>query len=171
MDDASVQPTMTGKNAFGCVAESVSPAGRPSRSCPIGWRRPDTTPCVADNRHVSESSPASPSSKRCLTAKIRTVCRIPLLCADGHNGDCSACGAGSRSEPAATTFCGHPPSSPGIWAHSAVFCPSRQEVRESRSSRPVERTDSLDGLSARTGLAPGAAAQPRTMDGAVSSAP
>ena len=64
-------------------------------------------------------------------------------------------------------FYGSPPSLPGIWTRSAVFCPSRQEVRESRSSRRVERTDSLDGLSACAGLAPGAAAQPWPMDGAV----
>jgi hypothetical protein len=30
------QPMMTGENAFGCAAESVRRAGRPSRSCPIG---------------------------------------------------------------------------------------------------------------------------------------
>ena len=29
---------MTGTNAFGCGAGSVGRAGRPSRSCPIGWR-------------------------------------------------------------------------------------------------------------------------------------
>ena len=33
---------MTSTNASGCGAESVSRAGRPSRSCPIGWRRPGT---------------------------------------------------------------------------------------------------------------------------------
>ena len=36
MDDGSVQPMMTGENAFGFDAESVSRVGRPSRSCPIG---------------------------------------------------------------------------------------------------------------------------------------
>ena len=42
MDGGSARPTMTGTNASGCGAESVSRAGRPSRSCPIGWHRPGT---------------------------------------------------------------------------------------------------------------------------------
>ena len=45
-------------------------------------------------------------------------------------------------------FARHPPSLPGIWARSAVFCRSRQEVRESPGSRRVETADSAAGLSA-----------------------
>ena len=51
-----------------------------------------------------------------------------------------------------SAFCGHPPSLPGIWARSAVFCRSRQEVRESSSSRRVETADSAAGLSAGSSI-------------------
>jgi hypothetical protein len=40
---------MSGANASGHGAESVSRASRPSRSCPIGSRRPGTTACTVDN--------------------------------------------------------------------------------------------------------------------------
>jgi len=46
--------------------------------------------------------------------KTRRTCPIYPPCADGHNGDWSACGAGSRPESETRTFWGHPPSSPGI---------------------------------------------------------
>ena len=86
------------------------------------------------NATDAESPPATPSSKPHLTARNRPACRMPLPCAAGRNGDYSACGAGSRPEPKAGTFCEHPPSLPGISARSAVFCPSRQEVHESAGS-------------------------------------
>src|ERR1700682_5199872 len=70
----------------------------------------------------------------------------------------------------AALLCGHPPSLPGICARSAVFCGSRQEVRESPSSRRVEAADSSAGLSAGSGLAPGPTTQPWSMDGIVSAA-
>src|SRR6266576_2245067 len=103
-------------------------------------------------------------------AKPRRTCPIHAPCADGHNGDWSACGAGSRLESKTSTFCGHPPSSPGIWARSAVFCPSRQEVRESSSSRRVETADSAAGLSTSSGLAAGSTTQPWSIHGTVSAA-
>ena len=82
-----------------------------------------TTACIADSRLVSGSPPAILPSKPRRTAKIRRACPIHPPCADGRSVDCSACGAGSRPEPSkSSTFCGHPPSLPGIWARSAVFC-------------------------------------------------
>ena len=40
-----------------------------------------------------------------------------------------------RPEFGASTFCEHPPSLPGISARPAVFCGSRQAVRDSKSAR------------------------------------
>jgi hypothetical protein len=157
MDDGSVQCHDDRRERIWVRRGICRPCGRPSRSCPIGSLRPGTTPCVADNRPASGSPPATPPSKPRPTAKIRPVCPIPLPCADGHNGDCSACAAGSRSEPGASAFCEHPPSLPGIWARSAVFCPSRQEVRESNGSRRTETADSAAGVSASSRLATGPA--------------
>ena len=161
---------MSSTSASGCGAESVTRAGRPSPSCPIGWRRPGTTACTVGNSPAIGSPPVSLPSKQHPTAKIRHACPIHPSCADGHNGDCSACGFGSGPELKASTFCGHPPSLPGIWARSAVFCRSRQEVREPTSSRPVEARDSSAGISAGSGLAAGPASQPRSIDGTVSAA-
>ena len=121
----------------------MSRAGRPSRSCPIGWRHPATTAFTAGSRPVSASPPVILPSKPHRTAKTQHACPIHPPCVDGRNGGWSACGAGSRPESKTSTFCGHPPSSPGIWARSAVFCRSRQEVRESSRSRRVETADSV----------------------------
>jgi len=167
MGCGSAKPTMAGTSAFGCDAESVIPAVRPSPSCPIGSLRRRRSACIADNRPVRASPQVIPLNKQRRTAKIRRARPILPLCADGHIGVCSACTPGGGPEPSAITFCGRPPSLPGIWALSAVFCRSRQEVRESRSSRRLKRTDSLDGLSARAGLASGPATQPGPMNGAV----
>ncbi len=51
-------------------------------------------------------------------------------------------------DPEANTFSRRPPSLPGICPRCAVFCRSRQEVRESSSSRRVEAADPAAGLSA-----------------------
>ena len=92
MDGGSVQPMMTGGSAFGCGAESVGRARRPSRLCRIGWRRPGTTPSIATNRpvRIAAGESAEQAAPHC---KDPTRLRIPIACADGHNGDCSACGA------------------------------------------------------------------------------
>src|ERR1039458_4768644 len=54
MDGGSVRPTTTGTNAFGCGADSVGLATRPSRSCPIGWRLRRLSACVADSWRCQE---------------------------------------------------------------------------------------------------------------------
>ena len=95
---------MTGTNASGCGAESVGRARRPSRSCPIGWRRSAHYSCVADSRLGSASPPVTPWSKPRRTARIRRACPIHRPCADGHNGDCSACAAGRGPELPAQHF-------------------------------------------------------------------
>ena len=154
----------------GCDAGSAIRAARPLQSCPIGWRLRGISACVAASRPVSASPQATPLSKQHRTAKIHRARPIHPLCADGRNVACSACAVGLRPARLPRTFFDRPPSLPGIWARSAVFCPSRQEVRESQSSRRLKTADSLDGLSACPGLAPGAVAQPRPMDGAVPSA-
>lgn len=159
--------TTTCVDASGYGAESVTPAERRSRSCPIGWCLLGISACVVDNRPVSTSRLVILSSKLHPSAKIRRAHPIHPPCADGHYGDCSACAAGSRPAPSTNTSCGRPPLLPGISARSAVFCRSRQEVRESPSSRRFETADSANGLSAGAGLAPGAATQSRSMDGAV----
>src|SRR4029077_7542554 len=151
----------------GCVVGSVTRAARRSQSCQIGWHLRDISVCVADNKPVRTSPQGIRLNKHHRTAKIRRAHPIHPPCADGHYGDYSACAAGCRPEPWANTFCGCPPSLPGISARSAVFCRSRQEVRESSSSRRFETADSVNRLSAGAGLAPGAATQPWPMDGAV----
>jgi hypothetical protein len=107
-------PTMTGTSAFGCGAAFVGRAERPSPPCPIGWRRRRPSACTAGSRPVSTLPPVILPSKPHRTVKTRRTCPIHPPCADGHNGDGSACGAGSRPESETRTFCGHPPSSPGI---------------------------------------------------------
>jgi hypothetical protein len=47
----------------------------------------------------------------------------------------------------------HPPSSPGIGARSAVLCPWRRTVRESKGTRRTETADSAVGLPACPRLA------------------
>jgi len=148
----------------------VSRAGRLLPSCPIRWRPPATTAFTAGSRPVSASPPVIRPSKPRHTAKIQDVCPIHLPSVDGRYGGSSACGAGSRPESKTSTFCGHPPSSPGIWAPSAVFCQSRQEARESTRSRRVETADSSAGLSASPRLAAGATTAPRPIDGTVPAA-
>src|SRR5450759_4599996 len=90
MDDGSARPTTTGTNAFGCGAESVGLATRPSRSWPIGWCLRRLTACVADSRLVRASPPGFPLSKPPRTAKIRRARPIHPLSADGHTVACSA---------------------------------------------------------------------------------
>ncbi len=160
MDDGSVQPTTTTKSTSGCVAESVTRAGKPSRSCPIGWHRQRPSACIADNRPANVSPTVTPPSKPHLTAKIHRACLTPLPCADGRNNVCSPYAAGSRPERMARTFCGHPPSLPGTSGRCAVFCRWRQGVRESPGSPGLETADSAVGLSTGARLAPGAATQP-----------
>src|ERR1035438_2501359 len=148
MDGGFAWPTTTDTNAFGHGAESVIHVGRRLRSCPIGWRQLATTAFPAGSRPVNTSPPVILPSKPHRTAKTRRTCPINLPCADGRIGDSSACGAGLRLEPSARSFYEHPPSLPGISARSAVFCQSRQEVRESSNARRIETADSVDGLSA-----------------------
>ncbi len=104
--------------------------------------------CAADSRRVSGSPPEIPSSKPHRTAKIRPVCQIPPPCADGHTGDCSASAAGLRPDRPALLFLRAPTIL--AWDLGALcrILPSRQEVRESSSSRRVETADSVAGLSA-----------------------
>ena len=148
MDGADASATMTSTNASGCGADSVNRAGRLSRFCPIGWLQPGTTAFTAGSSLASGSPPAILPSKLHRTARIQRACPIPPPCAGGLNGDSSACGAGLRLEPSVRSFYEHPPSLPGISARSAVFCQSRQEVRESSNARRIETADSVDGLSA-----------------------
>ena len=162
MDDASVRLTMTIKSASGCVVESVTRAGEPSRSCPIGWHRQQLSACIADNRPANGWPTVALPSKPHLTAKIHPVCPIPLPCADGRNDDCSPYGAGLRPKPMARTVCGHPPSLPGTWGRCAVFCRWRHEVRESPGSPRVETADFAVGLaSTRCQSLRGRSTQPR----------
>jgi len=167
MDDGFVRPTMTTKSASGCVAESVSRAGGPSRSCPFGSHRQRHSACIADSRPANGSPTVTPPSKPHLTAKIRPVCPIPLPCADGRNDVCLPYAAGLSAEPRARTFCGHPPSLPGTSGRCALFCRWRQEVRESAGAPRLETADSAIELSTGARLAPGAATQPWPVDGAV----
>jgi hypothetical protein len=148
MDGADDSATMTSTNASGCGAGAASRAGRPSQFCLIGWLQPGTTAFTAGSSLASGSPPAILPSKLPRSARIQRACPTPPPFADGLSGACSACGAGSRSESQTRTFCRHPPSPPGISARSAVFCRSRQEVRESSISRRVETADSVIGLSA-----------------------
>ena len=105
--------------------------------------------CVADSRPVSGSPPAIPSSKPRRTAKIRSRLPDPSTVRRWAQRRLLSvwCWVKAGRRPT-RTFCGHPPSLPGISARSAVFCRSRQEVRESSSSRRVETADSVAGLSA-----------------------
>jgi len=148
----------------------VSRAGRLLPSCPIRWRHPAPTAFTAGSRPVSASPPVTRPSKPHHTAKTQDVCPIHPPSVDGRNGGSSACGAGSRPESKTSTFCRRPPSSPGIWTLSAVFCRSRQEVRESTRSRRVETADSSAGVSAGPRLATGARTDSRPIDGIVSAA-
>ena len=104
------------------------------------------------------------------SAKIRHACPIHRPCADGCIGGFSPCGAGCGPELKASICCGRPPSSPGIWSPSAVFCRSRQGVRESSGSRRIKAAGSAAGLSSGSRLATGPAAQPGSANGAMSSA-
>ena len=153
-DGDSGRVMMTSTIVSGCDAESVCRAGRPSPSCPIGWRRPGTIACGVDSNPASGLPWVIRSSKQRRTAKIRHACPIHPPCADGRNGDYSVCGAGRELALKANTFCRRPPSLPGIWARSAVFCRSRPEVRESPSSRRVETADSAAGLAEGIGVPP-----------------
>src|ERR1017187_6717539 len=96
MDDGSARHTMTTTSAFGCDVESVIPAGRRLRSCPIGWRLQRLSPCVVESRLVRTSPPGVPLSKEHRTAKNRPVRRIPPLFADGYTGVCVAYAPGCR---------------------------------------------------------------------------
>ena len=58
------------------------------RVCPTGHS------LLSNASRVAESAPVTLPSKQHRTAKIRHACPIHRPCADGHNGDCSACGAG-----------------------------------------------------------------------------
>ena len=143
-----VTPVMTGTIAFGCDAAFVGPAGRPSPSCPIGWRRRRhyTLHCRQQAcEHIAAGETAEQAAPHC---KDPTRLPDPSTVRRWVQRRLTACGAGSRAECNTRTFCSRPPSLPGISARSAVFCPSRQEVHESSSSRRVETADSTAGLSA-----------------------
>ena len=75
MDGDSARATTISANRSGCDVESVSHAGRPLRSCPIGSHRRGNTLCAVDRRRVSGSPPENPLSKPHRTAKIPT--RLP----------------------------------------------------------------------------------------------
>ena len=169
MDGGDVRPTMSDTNASGCGVASAGRARRHSRCCLIGWLLPDITAYSAGSRPVKVWQAVIPLNKPHRIAKISHARPIHRRSAAGHNGECSACGAGLQLQRTSTfTLCNCPPSLPGIWAQSAVFCRSRHEVRESSSSRRVEARDSAAGLSTGTRLVPGSITQPGPLDGTVS---
>ena len=90
----SARATTTGANRSGCGAESARHARKPSRSCPSGSHRRQTTLCAVEGMPVSGSPQGNPLSKPHHTAKTRPVYRIPPPCADGRNSDCLACAPG-----------------------------------------------------------------------------
>jgi hypothetical protein len=160
--------TMTNIDRSGSGVDSAPRAERPLRSCRIGWRLAQPSACVAGNRPVSGSWSALPSSKQCHTARICLALPIHPRCAVGHSFECSPFTAGRRPEQSAASFCKLPPSLPGISGHSAVFCHSRQEVRDSPSSRRSKAADSTAALSTWARLVSGAATYSRPLDGSVS---
>src|SRR5688572_196006 len=169
MDGGNVRPTMSDTNAFGCGVVSAGRARKHSRCCQIGWLLPGTTAYSVGSRPVKAWQPVIRQNKPHRIAKMSHACPIHLLSAAGHNGECSACGAGLQLQRTSTfPFCDRPPSSPGTCGQPAVFCRSRHEVRESSSPRRVKAADSAVGLSTGTRLAAGSINQPGTLDGTVS---
>src|SRR5260370_30130428 len=103
-DGDFVPPMMSGANGSGCDVDCVDLAGRLSQSCPTGWLRLRTTRCAVASRRVSGSVPEIRWSEQRRAAKIPCVCLILRRYAAGCNGDCSACGAGSKAAQRVNTF-------------------------------------------------------------------
>ncbi len=146
-------------NTFGCAAESVIRAIRPSRSCPIGSLRRVQLALLKRSAGVRASPQVIPWSKRRRTAKIRHARPIHPLCADGHYRRLSACACWVKKTSPITFYGSKHQSLRGIWpSHALPYSAHRGKKSVNREAiDDLPRTDSLDGLSARAGLAPGAA--------------
>jgi len=143
-------------------ARICHPCNRTFTSCPIGWRRPGTTACTAGNRPAPHRRRASAS---CTAVPDPARLRIHPPCADGHNGDCSACGAGYRPEAIGQHFLQTTHHRCWDLARSADILPL-----EARSPLSVQALDELNSrfrcwtiCNPRIGSRP--ATEPGSMDG------
>ena len=104
MDGDAVRATMTSTNAIWVRRGICEPCGKTFTILP-DWLAPSgTTAFTAGSRPASGSPPVILPSKLHRTAKIQHACPIHPPCAGGLNGDCSACGAGSRPAVKAEHF-------------------------------------------------------------------
>ena len=130
--------TSTG-HASGCGAEFCQPCGKTfTIFARLASAVRASTACSVDGSPASGSAladsaeQAAPHCKDPDTLALRSI----HLCADGHNGDCSACGVGSGSELKTSTFCGPPPSC-CLGSGRALPYSGRSELPEVRESRKL----------------------------------
>ena len=173
MGGGSSRHTMSSTLRFGFAGVCVVRAKRLSRCCPIGRHRRGSTASTAGNKPGScGAHPAVAGNDRFQMSPMPRGRQTHPPCDAGPDA-CSTwglCWQPSSGRLPAGAPRSLPPSLPGTGRRSAVFCLSRQEVREPPGSRRVKTADFAAGLSTGSGLAAEPATEPRPVDRVVSTA-